>query len=110
MGGVTSDDDREAGEQLAEILASLAELLERAAGVIGRISDPHEAFRAASRFATVLRDAATEAARLRTETVARIWTAEKMSLAELAGKIGVSKTRADQLVRATKAGKDGDGQ
>ena len=46
---------------------------------------------------------APEASELRTQAAARIWQAEELSLAALAERIGVSKARADQLIRAARA-------
>lgn len=44
---------------------------------------------------------------LRSEMVGRIWESEELSIAGLANRIGVSKARADQLIRAQKARKAG---
>jgi 3-methyladenine DNA glycosylase/8-oxoguanine DNA glycosylase len=70
------------------------------------INDPQLAFE----FATELRDRLDRlvgnAAELRALTVERVWESEKLSLAALAKRIGVSKARADQFIQAARATKE----
>jgi len=61
------------------------------------------AFDQATELVELLRRLTDAAAAVRAQTVGRIWATEEMSLAGLAQRIGVSKARADQLVRASKA-------
>jgi hypothetical protein len=44
-------------------------------------------------------DQTQRAYEFRDRAIAEIWEAEKLSLAKLAGRVGISKARADQIVR-----------
>jgi hypothetical protein len=67
--------------------------------------DPQTALDRTGKLAAATRKMADEAAELRLQAVGRIWEAEQLSLAALADRVGISKSRADQLVRALKAAK-----
>jgi hypothetical protein len=82
--------------ELAEIRRACVSALT----AIRDMADPHAAVDAAGRLADVIRDAGSHAAQVRAESVRRLQEAEHMSLAELARRIGVSKARANPLVRA----------
>lgn len=58
------------------------------------------AFEVASILAAAVDDLATDAAARRRRCVQRIWDVEELSLAQLANRISVSKTRAANLVRS----------
>lgn len=89
-------DDRSDAGALAEIERACAAAVE----AIRQMADPHAAVNAAGRLAAVIREAGSLAAQARAESVRRFQEAEGMSLAELARRLGVSKARANQLVRA----------
>lgn len=77
-----------------------------------RAADNQAAFEAASEFAAKLRKLSDKATRMRVESVGRIWEAERLSLSALGDKIGLSKSRADALIREVnklKQGGAGDG-
>ena len=76
-----------------------------AADAVAAIPDPQSAFESATVLADTLREVAEAAAELRAQAVARIWEEEKISLAGLAERIGVSKARAGQLVQTAKKAK-----
>jgi hypothetical protein len=100
-------EERPPDEQAADAaLAALAEAFSRSAEAIGKIANPHHAFESATELAGALRELADKAAELRAQMVERIWAAEEMSLATLAGRIGVSKARADQLLKTARAKKE----
>lgn len=100
-------DERPPDELVADAaLAALAEAFSRSIEAIGQIANPHRAFECATELADVSRDQAKKAADLRALSVDRIWTAEELSLAALAGRIGVSKARADQLLKTARAAKE----
>ncbi len=80
-------------------LANLRRAYEQAADVISAMPG-QRAFEAATGLADVLRELAELAAELRAQTAARIAEEEKLSLAVLATRIGVSKARAAQLVQS----------
>jgi hypothetical protein len=89
----------------AEALDALTAAYREAVATINAIPDPQRAFEYATQLANALRDTYQEASELRTHAAARIWEAEELSLAALAERIGVSKARADQLIRAARATK-----
>jgi (p)ppGpp synthase/HD superfamily hydrolase len=70
--------------------------------MIHRDSQAQHAFESATALADTLRQLAENAANLRARTAARIATEEKLSLSVLATRIGVSKARADQLIKSAK--------
>ena len=90
-------------EAAADALDALTRAYRAAAAAINAIPDPQRAFEYATQLANALRDTAQRASELRTQAAARIWEAEELSLAALAERIGVSKARADQLIRAARA-------
>ena len=90
-------------EAAAEALDALTAAYRKAVATISAIPNPQRAFEYATQLANALRGTYEEASELRTHAAARIWEAEELSLAALAQRIGVSKARADQLIRAAKA-------
>jgi len=92
-----------AEEALRTAIAAMRSAYGRAAAAIEAIPDPQEAFEKAGELRSAADDLVGEAASLRARMVQRIWEAETMSLAALANKIGVSKTRADQFLRTARA-------
>src|SRR5215216_1652054 len=92
-------------EAAAEALDALTTAYREAVATINAIPNPQRAFEYATQLANALRDTYQQASELRTQAAARIWQAEELSLAALAERIGVSKARADQLIRAARATK-----
>jgi hypothetical protein len=90
-------------EAAAEALDALTAAYQEAVATINAIPNPQRAFEYATQLANALRDTYQQASELRTQAAARIWEAEELSLAALAERIGVSKARADQLIRAARA-------
>ena len=97
-----TESDVDEPDGLGALLGEMRRAYARAADVVRGMSDPHQAFEAATRLTTALRDMADAAARLRGEAITAIWTAEELSLAALAKHVGVSKSRANQLIQAAK--------
>ncbi|SRR6266699_229496 len=91
---------REQASQLDALLAELHRAYSQATELIRSAGNPHDAFDAATRLTTALRDMADAAARLRGDAITAIWQAEELSLAALAKRVGVSKSRANQLIQA----------
>jgi hypothetical protein len=83
-------------------LASLRDAYGQAVTVIHEDPQAQHAFDSATALADTLRQLADSAASLRARTAARIATEEKLSLSVLAARIGVSKARADQLIKSVK--------
>lgn len=71
-----------------------------AIGMIDEIADPQGALDLAKELAKVLNKISELTFKVRNRLAERIYQAEQMSLAELGKRAGVSKARADQLVRA----------
>jgi hypothetical protein len=94
-------------QAVARALETIQAAYRRAASAIDKVDDAEQAFAHATDLANGLRETYQAATELRTQAVGRIWEAEELSLAKLAERIGVSKGRADQLVRAHKAAKAG---
>jgi hypothetical protein len=95
---VTSDSD-DPTDLVREAIANLERDFARVAAVIDHATDPATAFVVVSEYSAVLRKLHDEAADLRARCANRVYSAEQMSLAVLADKIGVSKARADQLLK-----------
>jgi hypothetical protein len=95
--------------QPTEPLASALEALElahrEAVAAVEAAESPRRALELASAYFGAVQAARKRAAGLRSETAARIWKAEELSLAGLAKIAGVSRGRAGQLVRAAGARK-----
>jgi len=94
----------------AVALASLRDAYEQATAVICGDSQAQHAFDSATALADTLRQLAENAASLRARTAARIAAEEKLSLSVLATRIGVSKARADQLIKSVKDADQGSEQ
>ncbi|MGH3856890.1 MAG: hypothetical protein ACRDR6_26100 [Pseudonocardiaceae bacterium] len=92
-------------DPVAEVEAALDALdaaYDKAAASIKAVPDPDVAFPYANELAERIRKLASKAAGLRTDTAGRIWDSERMSLSSLADRIGVSTTRAHQLITTIK--------
>jgi len=70
---------------------------------IEAIPEATRAYDAASHLRDVIDDLVGDAARLRARMAYRIAETEQLSLAALANRINVSKTRADQLIRLARS-------
>ena len=89
---------------------ALTELGVSAAAAMAAIEatpEPGLAFERATALREVTDRMVGEAADLRARMAARIFESEKMSLATLANRIGVSKARADQFIRSAKSNPQG---
>lgn len=93
-------------EALRAAIAAMRSAYARAAAAIETIPDPQQAFEKAGELRSAADGLVGEAASLRARMVHRIWEAETMSLAALADRIGVSKTRADQFLRTARAAEE----
>ena len=70
-----------------------------ALSAIRLIGSSQEKLEAAGRLIEALRSRSDEAAKIRHAEALRIFEAEKLSLAQLANRVGISKARADQITR-----------
>lgn len=82
------------------LLADMRHAYARAVALVRAMPEPGKAFDAATRLTAALRELADSAAGLRGESITAIWQAEELSLAALAKRVGVSKSRANQLIQA----------
>lgn len=89
--------------EFLDALAALNSAYADSTTAVDNIGDGLAAFERATELAALLQDLAKSAANLRAGTALRVAESEGLSLAALAGRIGTSKARADQLIRAAKA-------
>lgn len=94
---MNSRDDR-----FALLLAEFLNAYERAGRAVEATPDDDEAYQRAARLYDAVEGRVGMAAKLRARMAARIWRAGHLSLAELGRRVGLSKGRADQLVRAAR--------
>lgn len=73
-----------------------------ALGAIRGIDGPQAKVDAASQFSRDLREASDEAAAIRETEVLTLWRTEGLSMSQLARRVGISKTRAHQIVQAAR--------
>ena len=77
-----------------------------AVDAIRAIGLSQEKVQAAGQFSRDLREASDEVSDIRDGEVVRIYEAEKLSLAPLAKRVGISKTRAHQIVKAAEKARE----
>lgn len=85
-----------AGEEVGAAIAAA----DAALAAIRRATDPQAKLESAGRLLDALRSRSDEAARIRHAEALRIYEEESLSLAQLANRVGISKARADQIVKA----------
>lgn len=73
---------------------------------IRHLTDSQWKLEAAGKLAEALRARSDEAARIRHAEAVRIYEAESLSLAQLANRVGISKARADQIIKAEERRKE----
>ncbi|NRQ35762.1 hypothetical protein HII36_28590 [Nonomuraea sp. NN258] len=83
-------------------LRAIKELHQNLSAALESASDLQAAFESATRLADALREMADGAALTRAKIAAQMAEDESLSLAGLAAKLGVSKARADQLIKAAR--------
>jgi hypothetical protein len=87
--------------QIRDALAAVDRAYRKAVNLIDAVPDHQRALDDASALQQQIAAYRGDAADLRARIARRIWETESLSLAALADRIGVSKARADQLIRAT---------
>jgi len=88
--------------EIRDALDELKAAYLRSAAVVSGAKDAQSGFDGATELAELLRELAEQAADLRANAVARIANQEKLSLAVLATRIGISKARAAQLIQSAR--------
>lgn len=96
-------DTSQRANPVIEARESLTTARRSAETAIGHAGSREDAFAVASELAEAYREAADEMASYRAREAARLRDDEGLSLAGLAERLGISKTRADQLIRLAKA-------
>jgi adenine-specific DNA methylase len=94
--------DQDGTQVVAKALADIDRAFKAAAAVIDADRDLTRAFRLATELTEALRERTNDAANLRVLAVTRTAEAERLSLAGLAGRFGVSKARAAQIINSAK--------
>lgn len=93
---------QEAVSPVAKAMTDIDRAFKAAAAAIETDDDPRRSFQLATDLTEALRERTNDAASLRALAAARVFEAERMSLAGLADRIGVSKARAAQLIRSSR--------
>ena len=93
--------------QVSEALSALAHAHELAEKAVVGESDAHRAFELATELTEVARQITIQLGQLRALQAARIRDQESLSLAALAGRIRVSKTRAAQILEIAAKAREG---
>lgn len=96
--------------ELREAVEAMQAGYEAARAAIEETFDPQEAFDLATTFREQVDKLVGDAAELRALMVERVWESEQLSLAALAKRIGVSKSRADQFIQLAKSSKGHEGE
>jgi parvulin-like peptidyl-prolyl isomerase len=95
-------DDPDLPAVIRAVIAAIDTAHDQGITAINGATASAEVFAAATELAAHLRRLADSDADLRADIASRIYTARKLSLSSLADHIGVSKARADQLIRNAK--------
>jgi hypothetical protein len=80
----------------------LAQAITDALSAVDAIADPLQGYREAAELTRLLGEASNHAASIRAHCAIRIKDTERLSLAGLGARLGVSKARADQFAQAVK--------
>lgn len=100
----------ETGQRATEVArATLYAAYSEAVAAVQAVEDSREQFDEATELARILGELSQQAAKLRAASAVRIAEAEQLSLAGLANRLSVSRSRAQQLVESGRAGKEGNG-
>lgn len=92
----------EEDKRLTSLLAAFDLAYERTENAVTSDRDRDRALRRATAVSEHVRGLVEKMGQLRTQAVARIYDEEKLSLAGLADRIGVSRPRAAQLMKAAR--------
>ncbi len=104
---VTAEDEASTERSTDAALEAMRQAYNDAARAIEAIPDAQRAFERASELRDVADGLVGEAATLRALMAERIFKAEELSLAALADRISVSKSRANQFINLARAAKSG---
>jgi hypothetical protein len=97
---------RAAPDPKDETFAALRAAYAEAVAKIEALPNHVQAFHQATALRDTIDQLVGEAASLRARMAGRVWEVEELSLAGLADKIGVSRSRAEQFVKASRAAKE----
>lgn len=99
--------DRDPMEALRAALADLDRAHDAAVAAVEAAPDLDTELEAVNELAGHMRKLDEADAERRTRIIGRVWEAERLSLAALAERVGVSKSRAEQLIKNVKRGREG---
>lgn len=91
------------------VRAALAELDRAHATAVAAVEDAPDldsALAAVNLLHTRLQELINAVTVLRTRIVGRVWDAQRLSLSDLADRVGISKSRAEQLIKKVKKAKE----
>ncbi|MFB9712497.1 hypothetical protein ACQP10_38495 (plasmid) [Streptosporangium sandarakinum] len=89
-------------DDIKAALDALSRQYDHAAELIENMSDQDAALKAATELTEVLRLATISAGQLRADRVYKLWQSRHLSLSKLADVVGVSKTRAAEMINTAK--------
>lgn len=89
------------------VFERLIDTFERTSATIDAIEDPELAFQMASRLGDMVREMEGTVAQLRSRQAGRIYDKYELSLAGLADRVSVSKTRAAQMLKEGRGREEG---
>lgn len=98
--------DRDYAAEVEAKLEELNRMCEQVSAVVRDTPDLDLAFRLADELSETVAKLAVVSASLRTEAAGRIWDSKRMTLSSLADRIGVSTTRAHQLIKGVRKNKE----
>ncbi|MDA8319674.1 MAG: hypothetical protein M0030_07690 [Actinomycetota bacterium] len=104
MTGVPRPSDEDAA--FDETLTALHRSYEAAMAAARAAPDDDAAYRRATRLRDMIKEIEAAPAAERAAAAARIWRAEGLSIGQLAARLGISKTRAAQMLRAARENGD----
>jgi predicted XRE-type DNA-binding protein len=96
-------DERQTSRVVRDAIRALTRAYSRIVEHIDATTDHQQAFRDATEASEALRKMYDHITAIRANTVLQIKEAEQLSLARLATQIGVSKSRANEIIRTAKA-------
>jgi hypothetical protein len=103
---VVSMPDRDYAAEVEAMLEEINTMCDQVAAAVRDTPDLDLAFRLADDLSKTVAQLAVVSASLRTEAAGRIWDSKRMTLSALADRIGVGTTRAHQLIKGVRKGKE----
>ncbi|MDF5751943.1 hypothetical protein [Spongiactinospora sp. TRM90649] len=106
----STPDNASRQESVDNVFQLISRAFDDAVAAVRMIPEPRRAFDDATHLAEKVRGMADTAAQVRAEAAARVHRAEGLSVGKLAQRLGISKARAEQLLRMARRARDGHGE